>query len=156
MPGGSRQAGYPMVNVTWLSADTYCSWIGGRLPTEAEWEYAARAGSVGVRYGSLPEIAWYAASSGRSLKPVGEKTPNVFGLYDMLGNVLEWLNDWYSDSYYRSSPAQDPQGPGSGMERSVRGGSFSNSPNVLRLSARDKNAPTKAYPNLGFRCVWKR
>jgi formylglycine-generating enzyme required for sulfatase activity len=82
-----------------------------RLPTEAEWEYAARAGSTGPYAGALDEIAWYAGNSGDETHPVGQKKPNQWGLYDMEGNVREWVSDWYSRTYYSSSPAADPSGP---------------------------------------------
>jgi len=79
----------PVEYVSWVEADQYCRTVGGRLPSEAEWEYAARAGTTGSRYGNLDEIAWYWGNS-RSTHPVGQKKPNAFGLYDMLGNVVEW------------------------------------------------------------------
>src|SRR5215469_17459981 len=86
-----------------------------RLPTEAEWEYAARAGSTGPRTASLDEIAWYADNSGDETHPVGTKKPNAWGLYDMLGNVREWVEDVYTRDYYGNSPAADPTGPQPGQ-----------------------------------------
>jgi formylglycine-generating enzyme required for sulfatase activity len=91
-----------------------------RLPTEAEWEYAARAGSTGPYAGKLSDIAWYAGNSGDETHPVGQKKPNKWGLYDMEGNVREWVSDWYSRTYYTSSPAADPTGPATAQ----RGGPF--------------------------------
>jgi formylglycine-generating enzyme required for sulfatase activity len=145
-PGWGTQA-MPMVDESWDEAQAYCSWAGGRLPTEAKWEYAARAGTTGARYGDLDEIAWYSVNSGRErldiaatarggqppndllnqsgngAHEVGQKRPNAFGMYDMLGNTWEWVNDWFGPNYYRNSPSQDPTGPGGGQFRIVRGGS---------------------------------
>jgi formylglycine-generating enzyme required for sulfatase activity len=84
----------PMVNITWNDGEAYCRWSGGRLPTEAEWEYAARGGSTEARYGDLGQIAWYSENSGGRTHEVAQKQANRFGLYDMLGNVWEWVNDW--------------------------------------------------------------
>jgi formylglycine-generating enzyme required for sulfatase activity len=99
-----------------------------RLPTEAEWEYAARAGSADARPASLDEVAWYGANSEDETHPVGQKKPNSWGLYDMLGNVREWMEDVYAADYYANSPAADPTGPepgqggGRGFGRGRRGG----------------------------------
>ena len=82
-----------------------------RLPTEAEWEYACRAETTGDRYGILNEIAWYRDNSNGSKQPVGLKKQNAFGLFDMLGNLIEWVNDWYSRDYYERAPINDPPGP---------------------------------------------
>ncbi len=170
----------PIVEITWDDARTYCSWAGGRLPTEAEWEYAARAGSVNGRYADLDEIAWYADNSGRQrldstailnkesgkfikrlkangngMHEVGLKRPNQFGLYDMLGNVWEWVNDWADDNtYYSNSPSQDPTGPTSGMARITRGGSWRNLPRRARVSERSGNNPRRRDFLSGVRCVW--
>jgi formylglycine-generating enzyme required for sulfatase activity len=142
----------PIVGVDWNDAQAYCGWVGGRLPTEAEWEYAARGGSTEARYGPIDEIAWY-GKSGREPHPVAQKRANGFGLYDVLGYVSEWVNDWYDGNYYQSSPAQDPQGPGSGRHRVLRGGSWGINPRLVRVSDRDNlNPAVRNSVDLGFRC----
>jgi formylglycine-generating enzyme required for sulfatase activity len=94
------------------------------LPTEAEWEYSARAETETARYGELDRIAWYAGNSGGRIREVRQKLPNLFGLYDMLGNVWEWTADWYDEVYYLNSSAFDPTGPTSGRFVVVRSGSW--------------------------------
>jgi formylglycine-generating enzyme required for sulfatase activity len=167
----------PIVSVTWDDAQAYCSWVGGRLPTEAEWEYAARAGSTTARYGDLDEIAWYGDNSGRKrldsgriwkedqanytqrlgengngTHEVGQKRANGFGLYDMLGNVDQWVNDWYDGNYYKNSPSQDPAGPASGEDRVLRGGSWGLFPAFVRVSKRLRDYPGDRENLNGFRC----
>jgi formylglycine-generating enzyme required for sulfatase activity len=168
----------PIVDVRWGDAQAYCGWAGGRLPTEAEWEYAARAGSTGAHYGDLDEIAWYADNSGHErldsakivkedrgsyhprfeengngMHEVGQKRANAFGLYDMLGNVWEWVNDWYDENYYQNSPSQDPTGPASGWEfRVLRGGAWWDVPSNLRVSLRVKGDLDASSSVIGFRC----
>jgi sulfatase modifying factor 1 len=109
-----------------------------RLPTEAEWEYSCRAGSNDVRYGSLDDIAWHAANSGGVVHAIGEKAPNAFGLYDMIGNVWEWCWDRYDPKVY-------------GEYRVFRGGGWLDAPHSCRASCRRKSHPTYRIDDLGFR-----
>jgi formylglycine-generating enzyme required for sulfatase activity len=138
-----------------------------RLPTEAEWEYAARAGTTGVTYGALEDIAWFGKNSDDQSHPVGSKKPNAWGLYDMLGNVREWTGDTYSANYYASSPVEDPPGappntglapPGRGTPGValpiIRGGSWPNPADSLRVSDRYHYfGPTLRTSDIGFRLV---
>ena len=152
---------FPVVNVTWDEAMAFCRWLGGRLPSEAEWEYAARGGVAGQRYPKGQEITHDEANfdgvGGRDefpkAAPVASFPPNSFGLFDMLGNVWEWCQDWYREDYYAQSPQRDPQGPETGQGKVVRGGSFTSDPGRLRLSYRSSLAPDKRWLFTGFRCV---
>jgi formylglycine-generating enzyme required for sulfatase activity len=142
----------PIVNVSWDDATAFCGWTGGRLPTEAEWEYAARAGSTEARYSPIDEVAWYSNNSGNKTQEVAQKHPNAWNLYDTLGNVWEWVNDWYGENYYPGSPDRDPRGPDSGELRVLRGGSWDGVPRYVCVSGRGRYSPAVRNVVVGFRC----
>jgi formylglycine-generating enzyme required for sulfatase activity len=150
-PSHFKGAGLPVETVNWNEAKSYCEAIGGRLPTEGEWEYAARAGSTAARYGNPDEIAWYLENSGGTTHEVGKKRANAFGLYDTLGSVWQWVADWYGNYVYGAQ--SDPSGAGSGQTRALRGGSFYNNVRDARVSLRGRNDPGLRNVNFGLRCV---
>jgi formylglycine-generating enzyme required for sulfatase activity len=151
-PSTSKAPRLPVEEVTWDDAVSYCKAVDMRLPTEAEWEYAARAGTTGARYGDLDVIAWQATNSQKKTHEVGGKQANAWGLYDILGNVWEWVSDWYTDDYPTAAQA-DPQGPADGTVRVRRGGAFDDSPRYARASFRSRGRTSYHYNNLGMRCV---
>jgi formylglycine-generating enzyme required for sulfatase activity len=142
---------HPAMGMTWHNAMTFCRWLSKktgkqyRLPTEAEWEYACRAGStnafcVGSDHEKLKEYAWYEETADYETSAVGKKKPNSWGLYDMLGNVREWVYDFYSPDAYKQAaakiPAINPKGPETGQVHVARGGDYSCPPGELRCAAR--------------------
>jgi formylglycine-generating enzyme required for sulfatase activity len=151
-PSHFKGSKLPVENITWDDARGYCVAVGMRLPTEAEWEYAARAGSGGSRYGDIDGIAQYTSNSGGKTHQVGGKQANSWGLYDMLGNVWEWVGDWFADPYPAGS-ATDPQGPATGTFRALRGGACLNSPRFARVSVRNGNEPASLSYSVGVRCA---
>ena len=159
-PSGNSGCGQcPVEQVSWNDAQDFIRRMNGRagrnryeLPTEAEWEYAARAGTTGDRYGNLDAIAWYRDNSGDRTHPVGQKVPNAWGLYDMLGNVWEWVADWHGE--YPSGAVTDPRGPASGPFRVVRGGSWINPADSIRAAYRPGLGPDSDSDDIqGFRLL---
>jgi formylglycine-generating enzyme required for sulfatase activity len=125
-----------------------------RLPTEAEWEYAARAGAAGMHGGAIDQVAWYADNSGGTTHPVGQKKPNAWGLHDMQGNVYELVQDWFGP--YSAGAATDPAGPTDGADRIPRGGSWMSTSRGVRLSNRNMIDSDEPNYNIGFRYVRER
>ncbi len=159
-PSGFKGADRPAETISWNDVQEFLQRMSAkndgyryRLPTEAEWEYAARAGSTSARYGELNAVAWYDGNSVNETHPVGQKQANAWGLYDMLGNLWEWTQDRYDKNYYQRSLGTDPQGPSSGMARVVRGGSWGSYAGSVRASVRLNVGPGLRDDNIGFRCV---
>ncbi len=148
---------HPVVLVSWKDTQAFCRWLSKktnlsyRLPTEAEWEYSCRAGSKGDYYGNLDKIAWYEYNSNGRTHPVGGKSPNAFGLYDMLGNVWEWCQDRYDKDYYRVGPGTNPTGPLKGPHRVSRSGSWCSKPPRTRAAFRRHEPIYFRFYRLGFR-----
>jgi formylglycine-generating enzyme required for sulfatase activity len=162
-PSNFKGVTLPVEQVSWDDVQGFLQRLNARkdgfryrLPTEAEWEYVARAGTTDTYGGAsaLGDVAWYVDNSDYMTHPVGQKRPNAWGLYDMLGNVWEWCQDWYDGSYYPSSPMENPAGPSwSSFGRIVRGGSWGVGAWVARVPVRSGFEPGYRLSGSGFRCV---
>jgi len=153
----------PVEQVSWHDVQAFIRLLNAkeghnryRLPAEAEWEYAARAGTstvycFGDDKNKLSEYAWYNDNSGGTTHPVGQKQPNAWGLYDVHGNVREWVQDWYGKTYYANSPETDPKGPSNGDYRVIRGGSWSFGAELCRSASRYYSMPGSRREGMGFR-----
>jgi len=155
--GGTGCDRCPVEQVSWDEIQVFISGLNRqtgqtyRLPSEAEWEYAARAQTQGETHGPLDEVAWFSSNSNARAQLVAQKQPNDFGLYDMLGNVGEWVQDWYSSTYYATGPSVDPRGPSAGVNRVLRGGAWFNAGSDVRAARRSGITPSSRIAGSGFR-----
>lgn len=150
---------YPVIMVSWFGAKAYAEYYGGRLPTEAEWEFAARGGinSSGYTYAgsdTIDNVAWYYTNANNTTHLVSTKKPNELGIYDMTGNVWEWTNDYYDENYYDNSASSNPKGSEKGIHHVIRGGSWNYEAFFCRVTFRGHDKPTLTYNTLGFRPVF--
>jgi len=153
-PSKFKGSDRPVENVSWNDCKAFCEKAGLSLPTEAQWEFAARGGTQSEYYfgndsSSLGDYAWYGSNSSSQTHPVAQKKPNAYGLYDMAGNVWEWCSDWYAG--YPSNSVTDPVGPSNGSFRVSRGGSWCNLASRCRSAYRDDWSPDNRIVYLGFR-----
>lgn len=160
MTGVAKGAKLPKSGVSFVEVQGFLAKLNAkndgyryRLPTEAEWEYAARGRETQNRPRNGSDVAWYSENAGGQKHPVGELLPNAFGLHDMLGNVCEWTSDWYNNEYYAASPAVDPQGPATGEARVYRGGGYSAQGMLLATTWRFAEPPQTKNEEVGFRVV---
>jgi formylglycine-generating enzyme len=162
-PSSFKGRDNPVERVSWNDVQEFIDRLNNqsgrkyRLPTEAEWEYAARSGGKREKYSGtsqeadLGQYAWYSDNSGNQTHPMGEKRPNGLGLYDMTGNVWEWCADWYGENYYQDSPKDNPRGLGNGQYRVLRGGSWDSDPRDVRAAFRIRDDPANRYYYVGVR-----
>lgn len=153
MPAGAAEV--PIYNVDWDDATAYCKFRGKRLPTEAEWERAARGGKDGLSFPwgdkADPKMALFGVQTGPG--PVGKFPPNAYGLHDIAGSVSEWCAHWFARDYYKTSPPRNPKGPETGDYKVIRGGAWSDSGPRITVFFRNWVRPNQKTPNLGFRCA---
>src|SRR5579872_1801969 len=156
-PSNFRGKKLPVENVTWNMAQAYCRAVDMRLPSEAEWEFAAHGGNPSARYATLNSVGWHKGNSDAKTHEVAQKLKNGYGLYDMLGNVWEWTADFYDDKYYATDPPPnhwiDPSGPASGTSHALAGGSWFDDPTGVRASARFACLLDYRDNKIGFRCA---